>query len=75
MREESMVKLLNNYIPTAAGLGGVALCVMSIAGDAVGVCGSGIGVMLAVTISTNTLRSSPKNNKENQEAWPVWANK
>lgn len=50
MREESMSKLLNNYIPTAAGLGGAVLAAMCIGGDLVGVCGSGVGVMLAVTI-------------------------
>jgi protein transport protein SEC61 subunit alpha len=50
MREESMSKLLNNYIPTAAGLGGAVLAGMAIGGDVVGVCGSGVGVMLAVTI-------------------------
>jgi len=50
MREESMSKLLNNYIPTAAGLGGAILALMCIGGDIVGVCGSGVGVMLAVTI-------------------------
>jgi protein transport protein SEC61 subunit alpha len=50
MREESMSKLLNNYIPTAAGLGGAVLAGMAVSGDLVGVCGSGVGVMLAVTI-------------------------
>ena len=50
MREESMVKQLNNYIPVAAGFGGAVMGALSIAGDIAGVCGSGIGVLLAVTI-------------------------
>jgi len=45
-----MSKLLNNYIPTAAGLGGAILGGMCVAGDVAGVCGSGIGTLLAVTI-------------------------
>lgn len=49
-REDGVSKSLDQYIPKAAPLGGAVLALMSIGGDAVGVCGSGIGVVLAVTI-------------------------
>jgi len=45
-----MMKVLKLYIPPAAALGGAVLAGMCIAGDIVGVCGSGVGVILAVTI-------------------------
>jgi len=49
-REDSMVKVLKNYIPPAAALGGAILAGISVAGDLVGVCGSGVSAILAVTI-------------------------
>lgn len=49
-REDAMMKVLKMYIPPAAQLGGAVLAAMAIAGDVVGVCGSGIGIILAVTI-------------------------
>jgi len=49
-REDAMMKVLKLYIPPAAALGGAVLAGMCIAGDLVGVCGSGVGVILAVTI-------------------------
>ena len=50
MREESMVKQLNRYIPQAAAFGGFCIGVMIIVGDSIGVCGSGTSILLGVTI-------------------------
>ena len=50
MREESMVKYLNKYIPTAAAFGGVCIGALSIFADFMGAIGSGTGILLAVTI-------------------------
>lgn len=50
MREESMVKYLNRYIPTAAAFGGVCIGALSIFADFMGAIGSGTGILLAVTI-------------------------
>jgi len=49
-REESMVKYLNRYIPTAAAFGGVCIGALSIFADFMGAIGSGTGILLAVTI-------------------------
>jgi protein transport protein SEC61 subunit alpha len=50
MREDSMVKQLNRYIPTAAAFGGVCIGALSIFADFMGAIGSGTGILLAVTI-------------------------
>jgi len=50
MREDSMVKYLNRYIPTAAAFGGVCIGALSIFADFMGAIGSGTGILLAVTI-------------------------
>lgn len=50
MREESMIKYLNRYIPTAAAFGGVCIGALSIFADFMGAIGSGTGILLAVTI-------------------------
>merc|ERR1719486_1486606 len=50
MREESMIKYLNRYIPTAAAFGGVCIGALSIFADFAGAIGSGTGILLAVTI-------------------------
>ena len=50
MRDESMVKYLNRYIPTAAAFGGVCIGALSIFADFMGAIGSGTGILLAVTI-------------------------
>jgi protein transport protein SEC61 subunit alpha len=50
MREESMIKYLNRYIPTAAAFGGVCIGALSIFADFCGAIGSGTGILLAVTI-------------------------
>jgi protein transport protein SEC61 subunit alpha len=50
MREESMVRYLNRYIPTAAAFGGMCIGGLSIIADFMGAIGSGTGILLAVTI-------------------------
>lgn len=50
MREESMIKHLNRYIPTAAAFGGMCIGGLSIIADFMGAIGSGTGILLAVTI-------------------------
>ena len=50
MREESMVRYLNRYIPTAAAFGGMCIGGLSIIADLMGAIGSGTGILLAVTI-------------------------
>lgn len=50
MREESMVRHLNRYIPIAAAFGGMCIGGLSIVADFMGAIGSGTGILLAVTI-------------------------
>lgn len=50
LREESMVRYLNRYIPTAAAFGGMCIGGLSIFADFMGAIGSGTGILLAVTI-------------------------
>lgn len=50
MREESMTRYLNRYIPTAAAFGGMCIGALSIFADFMGAIGSGTGILLAVTI-------------------------
>jgi len=50
LREESMVRYLNRYIPTAAAFGGMCIGALSIFADFLGAIGSGTGILLAVTI-------------------------
>lgn len=49
-RDESIVRILNKYIPTAAAFGGVCIGALSIFADFMGAIGSGTGILLAVTI-------------------------
>ncbi len=50
MREESMVRYLNRYIPIAAAFGGMCIGALSIFADFMGAIGSGTGILLATTI-------------------------
>lgn len=50
LREDSMVRYLNRYIPTAAAFGGMCIGGLSIFADFMGAIGSGTGILLAVTI-------------------------
>lgn len=49
-RENSIVKELDRYIPTAAAFGGVCIGALCVCADFLGAIGSGTGIMLAVTI-------------------------
>lgn len=49
-KQESMIQLLNRYIPTAAALGGVMVGLLTIFADMLGAIGSGTGILLAVNI-------------------------
>jgi len=49
-RDNSLVKLLYRYIPTAAALGGLCIGALSVGADFMGAIGSGTGILLAVTI-------------------------
>jgi protein transport protein SEC61 subunit alpha len=44
------IKILNNYIPTAAALGGMCIGALSVFSDLLGARGSGTSMLLAVTI-------------------------
>lgn len=49
-RDTSMLKVLENYIPTAAACGGICIGVLTIIADFMGAIGSGTGILLAVNI-------------------------
>jgi protein transport protein SEC61 subunit alpha len=49
-RDNSMISVLNRYIPTAATFGGMCIGLLSIVADLTGAIGSGTGILLAVTI-------------------------
>merc|ERR1712224_270411 len=49
-REESLLHVLNMYIPTAAAFGGMCIGMLTIVADFLGAIGSGTGILLAVTI-------------------------
>merc|ERR1719359_1540721 len=49
-REQSIVSVLNRYIPTAAAFGGACIGALTILADFLGAIGSGTGILLAVTI-------------------------
>ena len=46
MRDVSMVKMLNKYIPIAAASGGVCIGVLTILADFMGAIGSGIEILI-----------------------------
>jgi len=49
-REQSLVHVLDMYIPTAAAFGGMCIGMLTIIADFMGAIGSGTGILLAVTI-------------------------
>ena len=59
-RQESVVKVLYRYIPTAAALGGICIGGLSIFADFMGAIGSGTGILLAVSIILNYLEMYAK---------------
>ncbi|CCW68365.1 unnamed protein product [Phytomonas sp. Hart1] len=50
--EEDMARLLEKYIPVAAGFGGLCVGVLTLVADFLGAIGSGTGVLLSVTMIT-----------------------
>jgi protein transport protein SEC61 subunit alpha len=50
LREESMYKKLNEWIPIAAAFGGMCIGALTVFADVSGAIGSGTGILLAVTI-------------------------
>jgi len=48
--QDSIVTMLNRYIPTAAAFGGLCIGALSVMADFMGAIGSGTGILLAVTI-------------------------
>merc|ERR1712166_1101983 len=49
-REQSLLHVLDMYIPTAAAFGGMCIGMLTIVADFLGAIGSGTGILLAVTI-------------------------
>lgn len=49
-RDTSILSVLNQYIPTAAALGGMCIGGLTVIADFLGAIGSGTGILLAVTI-------------------------
>jgi protein transport protein SEC61 subunit alpha len=49
-RDESLLRVLDMYIPTAAAFGGMCIGMLTIVADFLGAIGSGTGILLAVTI-------------------------
>lgn len=49
-RDQSLLAVLNKYIPTAAAFGGMCIGFLTIVADFLGAIGSGTGILLAVTI-------------------------
>ena len=49
-RDQSLVSVLNRYIPTAAAFGGMCIGALTVIADFLGAIGTGTGILLAVTI-------------------------
>ena len=47
---DSMINVLQRYIPTAAAFGGACIGALTVVADFMGAIGSGTGILLAVTI-------------------------
>jgi len=63
-KEESMIKHLNRYIPTAAALGGVMVGLLTVFADLLGAIGSGTGILLAVNIIYSFYEQYEKGGKK-----------
>jgi len=57
-------RVLNRYIPTAAAFGGVAIGLLTIASDMMGVIGSGTGILLAVGIVYQFIETLQREQEE-----------
>jgi len=69
MRDESMVRHLNRYIPTAAAFGGMCIGALSIVADFMGAIGSGTGILLAVTIIYQYFEIIAKEKEKGQDTF------
>merc|ERR1719321_588464 len=63
-REESLHKVLDNIIPTAAATGGMCIGVLTIVADFLGAIGSGTGILLAVTIIYQYMENLEKEQEQ-----------
>lgn len=63
--ETSNLKILEEYIPTAAAFGGLMIGLLSVTADLMGVIGSGTGILLAVTIIFSYYESYAKDRAKN----------
>lgn len=62
-RQDSIYRVLDRIIPTAATLGGVCVGVLTIVADFLGAIGSGTGILLAVNIIYGYFEQVKKENK------------
>lgn len=69
MREDSMVKYLNRYIPTAAAFGGICIGALSVFADFMGAIGSGTGILLAITIIYQYFEQLAKEKERGADAF------
>jgi len=69
MREDSMVRHLNRYIPIAAAFGGMCIGALSIVADFMGAIGSGTGILLAVTIIYQYFEMIAKEKERGQDTF------
>ena len=70
-REQSVVKILYRYIPTAAALGGMCIGLLSIFADFMGAIGSGTGILLAVSIIFQYFDTYSKEQKQDSGAFSL----
>jgi protein transport protein SEC61 subunit alpha len=63
-REQSLLSVLDSYIPTAAALGGCCIGVLTMFADFLGAIGSGTGILLAVTIIYNMWEQVSKETEQ-----------
>lgn len=63
-KKQSIIHVLNKYIPTAAAFGGMCIGLLTIAADFLGAIGSGTGILLAVTIIYQYYEMFAKENSD-----------
>jgi protein transport protein SEC61 subunit alpha len=68
-REQSTIKTLYRYIPTAAAFGGLCIGALSVLADFMGAIGSGTGILLAVTIIYQYFELFVKETAESGAFW------
>lgn len=68
-REDSMVRELNRYIPTAAAFGGLCIGALSVTADLLGAIGSGTGILLAATTIYQYIETLKKEQEQLGLSW------